>query len=301
MDSFRNKIDNPKYEDADNQITDLSGIRIIAYVEDDLKPICKVIEEAFHIDSDNSLDKSDELGTDRVGYRSIHYIARIKEGRLLLPEYKKFKDLKFEVQVRTILQHAWAEIEHDKNYKFNGVLPPEIKRRFKILAGTLELADREFNQLSNEIDKISKDVTKAEEENKLVTIPLNSTTVKQYLNNKFKALVEEDLLTPALYYDDIILKELKDFDITNLSDLNSLIPEDFEELYRQVYSLHKSSSFIGILRDFMIIKNARKYFKNAWNHSWGVLDTESVQLYDSYKINVHELSEEFLIGIEEDS
>ena len=92
IDSFKNKIGNPKYDDPLNQITDFSGIRIIAYVEDDLTPICDIIKDVFEIDEDNSGDKSEELGTDRVGYKSIHYIAKIKSDRLNLPEYKKFKD-----------------------------------------------------------------------------------------------------------------------------------------------------------------------------------------------------------------
>lgn len=293
LDSFRTKIDSPKYDDAVNQITDLSGIRIIAYVEDDLKPICKVIEAAFHIDSDNSLDKSDELGTDRVGYRSIHYIARIKDDRLILPEYKKFKDLKFEIQVRTILQHAWAEIEHDKNYKFNGVLPPEIRRRFKILAGTLELVDREFNKLSAEIDNISRSVTIAEEEDKLSTIELNSTTLKQFLTNRFKILIDEDLLTPSLYKDDVILKELDDFGIKNLKDLNDIIPADIDDSYRQLPNANENNSFLGLLRDLMILKDAEQYFNKAWNENWSVLDFSAATLYKSHNIDVDDISNRY--------
>ncbi len=62
-------------------------------------------------------------------------VAEIKDDRIILPEYQKFKDKKFEIQIRTILQHAWAEIEHDRDYKFTGELPINIKRRFRILAG----------------------------------------------------------------------------------------------------------------------------------------------------------------------
>jgi ppGpp synthetase/RelA/SpoT-type nucleotidyltranferase len=65
-------------------------------------------------------DKSRNLGTNRIGYRTIHLVVSLSNTRTILPEYSEFDDLKFEIQLRTILEHAWAEIEHDRNYKFKG-------------------------------------------------------------------------------------------------------------------------------------------------------------------------------------
>ena len=90
IESFKTKINNDKYDDPINQITDLAGIRIITYVEDEVKQVCETIESAFDIDKDKSLDKSKELGIDKVGYKSVHYVAKLKEDRLGLPEYKIF-------------------------------------------------------------------------------------------------------------------------------------------------------------------------------------------------------------------
>lgn len=177
IESFAKKIENEKYTDPSKQITDLSAIRIIACVENDLYKISKFIESIFEIDYDNSIDKSKTLGTDKVGYRSIHYVAKLPTTLTRLPEYKKFENLRFEIQIRTLLQHAWAEIEHDRNYKFSGKLPEDLTRRLKVLAGVLELADREFNQIANEVEKyelteISNDI---EEKN---NIHNNSNTYK---------------------------------------------------------------------------------------------------------------------------
>lgn len=130
VDSFAKKAEDERYTAPETQITDLSGGRIIAYVESDLEPIKKIIEENFDIDWPNSLDKSEKLGIDKVGYRSIHYICTLSKERLRLPEYKKFEGKKFEIQIRTLLQHVWAEVEHDRSYKFSGVLPNHLKRRF---------------------------------------------------------------------------------------------------------------------------------------------------------------------------
>jgi putative GTP pyrophosphokinase len=294
VDSFKGKIEKSKYDDPLNQITDFSGIRIIAYVENDIKPICQIIENTFDIDVENSADKSDMLGTDKVGYKSIHYIAKIKSNRLNLPEYKKFKNLKFEIQIRTILQHAWAEIEHDRNYKFNGVLPPEIKRRFGLLAAALESADREFNQLSLEIDKISEDVSIADEKDELNKILLNSTTLKQFLTNRFQTEITNAIVIPDFYTgDDELIDELKIYGIQNLEHLNNIVPKDFAKNIRKIYNKNKATTFFGIVRDFMIINNADKYFGESWRNSWNGLDPESMDLYKLYTIDVDHLMEKY--------
>lgn len=142
--SLTEKIRRKDYKTPEDEISDLAGIRVIAYLETEIISIIETIKDTFEVIDCESLDKSRELGTDRIGYRSFHFVCRLGAERDLLPEYKPYKGLKFEIQVRTVLQHAWAEIEHDRNYKFAGVLPPEIRRRLFLIAGMLELADREF-------------------------------------------------------------------------------------------------------------------------------------------------------------
>lgn len=297
VDSFKTKIDDPKYDDPLKQITDLSGIRIIAYVEDDLIPICKIIEETLDIDQHNSGDKSVELGIDKVGYKSIHYIAKIKIDRLKLPEYKKFKDLKFEIQVRTILQHAWAEIEHDRNYKFNGVLPQEITRRFKILAGTLELIDREFNQLSRDIDKISQSVAIAEKKNELSEISVNTTTLKQFFVSKFKS-IKELINFDFNGYDDDIIEELHNFGIRNLEDLEKIIPKNFAIKIKEIYPKNEGN-MLGLLREIMMIADNKRYFENSWTKSWTGFGKYSAKLLNSYNIDVQSLGKQYDILVQE--
>lgn len=87
---------------------------------------------------------------ERFGYQSIHYLVRVKAERAHLAEYDRFAKTVTEVQVRTILQDAWAEIEHDIQYKSSIAIPLEIRRRFMALAGLLEIADREFQAIQDE-------------------------------------------------------------------------------------------------------------------------------------------------------
>ena len=154
--SFERKARRDKYVDPQNEITDLAGIRIITLFERDVYNISDLIKENFEIDYINSEDKSDLLDADRMGYKSVHYVASLSEKHLKIEKYSIFSGMVFEIQIRSILQHAWAEIEHDRNYKLKGNLPKHLQRRFYSLAGMLEIADREFNSLAEEVEEYKK-------------------------------------------------------------------------------------------------------------------------------------------------
>ncbi|HTA28165.1 MAG TPA: hypothetical protein VK809_10270 [Bacteroidia bacterium] len=297
INSFAKKIEDSKYSDPFKQITDLSGIRIIAYVESDLDIISKLIEKHFVIDKANSVNKNKSLGTDKVGYRSIHYIAKLPDDRLKFPEYKKFENLCFEIQLRTILQHAWAEIEHDKNYKFTGVLPETLKRRFNVLAGVLEMADREFNQIASEIDKRSDSVTADTKQGKL-DISIDSTSIKSFLKIKFDSLIKLGLRPefPNDDYERKILIELSDFGIITLEDLDRIIPDDFNSKILNFQNISKQN-YAGILRDIMMLKDANKYFKRCWKKNWLGADESSVNFIKSYNPAIEEILNEHDVEI----
>lgn len=129
------------------EITDLAGIRVTTYFPKDVDRVARLIEQEFQIDKNNTIDKRIALDPDKFGYQSLHYIAQLKISRSALIEYKSYEGKKFEIQVRSILQHAWAEIEHDLGYKSATGIPKEIRRRFARIAGLLEIADDEFEAL----------------------------------------------------------------------------------------------------------------------------------------------------------
>lgn len=295
--SFSQKIEDPKYDTPQEQIKDLAGIRIIAYVESDLVKINQLIEDAFDIDPLHSLNKADELGIDKVGYKSVHYVATLKRDRLALPEYNKFKGLYFEIQIRTILQHAWAEIEHDKNYKFSGKLDYKIQRRFKILAGLLELADREFDSLAAEIDKIAVHVEEATRTGEL-DIEINSTTLKSYLLTRFDELFKKGLNPnfPTTQSENQILQELTDFGIKTLQDLNQIVPKDYEANRIKV-GIDTRQNLVVITRNIMMINNHKKYFSKCWKKNYPKLSEGTQGLLRLYNISPEEIKKEFGIDL----
>jgi ppGpp synthetase/RelA/SpoT-type nucleotidyltranferase len=157
--SLVKKISGPDTHYSDlRDITDIAGIRITTYFEDDVDRVSQLIEEQFIVDNENSVDKRAILDPDRFGYLSLHHVVSLSAERCRLIEYRRFPDLKAEIQTRSILQHAWAEIEHDLGYKSKQEVPKTIRRRFSRLAGLLELADQEFLSIKIELNSYEREV-----------------------------------------------------------------------------------------------------------------------------------------------
>lgn len=152
--SFAEKIvRKEKYTDPLNQITDLCGIRIITHTHAQSKQICAYIRDNFLIDEKNSIDVSSRLKVAEFGYLSVHYVISLNKEQILgvkIPEI--IRDKKAEIQIRTILQHAWSDICHDRIYKTTINIPGFLKRDSFRLAALLESADMAFGSLTRAID-----------------------------------------------------------------------------------------------------------------------------------------------------
>lgn len=142
-------------------LTDLLGIRIITYFSNEVDLVAGALTPHLVVDEENSVDKRAALEADRFGYMSLHFVAKLSSARTVLVEYRRFSLRRFEIQIRSILQHAWAEIEHDLGYKTGGALPREFRRRFSRLAGLLEVADDEFERLRGDLERHQAGVNEA--------------------------------------------------------------------------------------------------------------------------------------------
>jgi len=178
VDSFREKSSrsSKSYNDPLAEITDLSGHRLILYFADDIDRVVGLIRSEFSVDESNSVDKSTLLAPDQVGYKSVHLIIRLSDERAKLTEYLRWKDRPAEVQIRTVLQHAWAAIEHGMQYKASGDVPSEFRRRLYLAAGSLELVDEHFIRLRKE-----KRMMEAEAADDDKDVPINAVTLRAWL------------------------------------------------------------------------------------------------------------------------
>ncbi len=173
----------PKYPEPLQQVTDLAGVRVITFFPRTVEAIDECINQQFEVvekvDLSASLEKEE-----RLGYQSVHYIVRLMGDRTHLPEYKQFEGLKAEIQVRTVMQHAWAEIEHDIQYKSPDTIPSTIRRRFMSLAGLLEIADREFQAIQDADATLREEARASVEEGSLRKVEITPDALKVYLDKR---------------------------------------------------------------------------------------------------------------------
>lgn len=145
-DSFLDKVQRKGYKNPLEENEDFCGMRVICYFPSDIEKIGEVIQKEFIVHS--SEDKSDKE-IDRFGYRSHHFVVSVKKQWLSVPNFRNLKDVKAEIQVRTILMHAWADIEHKLQYKKKEHIPKNIQRKFYQLSALFEIADEQFEILRN--------------------------------------------------------------------------------------------------------------------------------------------------------
>lgn len=156
--SFAEKIQRKrrKYHDPVNQMTDLCGARVIAHTPHEVWAVCDFIEKNFAVDWENTVDVSQRLKATEFGYRSVHYVVQCKNGvfqnldtEITLPD--EILGLKAEIQVRTILEHAWADFSHRMMYKSPFPIPVQWQREFAGLAAMLERADAAFAAIETQL------------------------------------------------------------------------------------------------------------------------------------------------------
>ena len=142
-------------------ITDIFGMRIITFYTDDVDKVASAVDRLFEVDWENS---------DSFGYLSLHYICKD-------PEFP----FRFEVQMRTILQHAWANMNHDTGYKTGVEVPTEYLRNMNRLAGMLELVDEQFSRIRTEINDYRRQVQSLVASGRLEEVPLDGDSYRSFL------------------------------------------------------------------------------------------------------------------------
>lgn len=134
------------YPDPLTGITDQVGVRVITYVRSDVAAVADLLADEVRVLDDRDMGQ-ETAREGRFGYASRHLL--VEAGPDVDPGRGQLRHWPASVQVRTVLQHAWAEFEHEARYK--GTVPPEhardLDRRFTLAAGLLELADQEFSAI----------------------------------------------------------------------------------------------------------------------------------------------------------
>lgn len=204
-----------------------------------------------------------------------------------MPEFKQYSSIRFEIQIRTILQHAWAEIEHDRNYKYSGTLPTEIQRNLNLLSGTLELVDNEFERISQSIERYSDDVSAQTKKGNL-DIEINTTSLKRYLFDKFEN-IPFIMATFGVGEDNVDgVDEVKSMGINTLQEFENIMPKDFVKTISSLKPIDRIS-FNTIIRMILVIHDFDGYFQKAWKQHFGVTTSTFRTVIEKYGMDLSKL------------
>lgn len=232
-----------KYHSLED-ITDIVGTRVITFYSDEVDKIATLIEKIFDVDWNESVDKRKLLGKDTFGYMSLHYVCRIPKKLYFDEACPKLNEIRFEVQMRTTLQHVWANMNHDTGYKSGVDIPAEYSRSLTRLAGLLELADDEFARIRHEITDYRRRVEALVSNGDFDEVALNGDTFRSYLAmNPFESLNKkiadinqaEIQQVNGMYF----LKPLLKMGMKTLGDVEKLRKEYSEAAYQ--LALHQMS------------------------------------------------------------
>ena len=218
-----------KYKSIDD-ITDLVGLRVITFYTDEVDKVAAIAKRVFDIDWQESVDKRKLHQLDSFGYNSLHYICRLKSG-----------GPRFELQMRTALQHVWSTIEHDTGYKGDVKIPREYLRQFSRLAGMMELIDDEFSRLRIVLTDYRRQTLALVKSGQLDDVPLSRDTFRSYLElhpfdrlNKRIAAVNQAEIWPVSMMS--YLPVLESFGLASLGDVQRFIDENSDDAHQLALS-----------------------------------------------------------------
>lgn len=186
LSSFVEKLSRKHYADPLNDVTDLAGVRIVYLYKSDLSTIEKMIEADF--DVEEKVDKLEEQESDRFGYGALHYLVRL--GRKSAgARYDDLKGLICEMQIRTVLQDAWAILNHHLSYKQESDVPKHLRREISSLSGSLEIADNTFDRIRASRKKYGRTIRKKlTSKSEFLNQELNLDTFMEFLKWRFPDL-----------------------------------------------------------------------------------------------------------------
>ena len=239
------------YPDPWNDIKDIVGARITVLHSTEIPAVQRLLADQFEVL--RSVDKAEETRVaGGFGYGSHHLVVRVEHQSEGLEDYV---GQVFEVQIRTVLQHAWAEFEHDIRYKRAAEkLDPQVDRAFTLAAGLIELADQQFDQIAALADPQEKVNTDVDAEISPETLPGILTVL---LGNQFP-------LSRAGDYR-FCTELLRAHGIERVSEVAELInPADIEALSNSL-SYPFVPGQVRVVDDLLLNRYGTEHIERTWD------------------------------------
>lgn len=282
--SFFEKIKRKNYKNPFQETEDICGVRIVSYYPSDLDKITQIINNEFDIQE--SIDKAELLEPDRFGYRSIHLILTVKKDWLKAPNYRGLSGLKAEVQVRTILMHAWADFEHKLAYKKTEHIPDQFRRKLYRLSAQFEELDEKFDSIRKEREEyleriLSEEVKKSGrfDVNQVMNLDSLQAFLDFYLPDRSRTPLATSTLLDEIMIIGIVFKDL----VEGFEKTKDIVPL----VEKEISTLNHYSGLrwvqVGALRCVLDLTNDR-----YWQIHGQKFDPDYVQIMKKWRAKLSE-------------
>ena len=164
--------------------------------------------------------------------------------------------------MRTILQHAWAEIEHDIQYKALVELPSKVRRDFTLLAGMIEVADQRFQEIVDADRALREEALTRVSDGEYSNVEIRRDTVRAYLTDK---LGPDGADTDISY--DWTVRVLLALGFKDLADVNQCVKNSKADRISRVIDGAQQQDHIGRFESVLLASMGENYILA---HPWAI-------------------------------
>ncbi len=217
LDSFCEKASRKGYKEPLKETSDIAGVRIVFLYLSDRPKFEAIVEHHFQIIE--KVDKVEKDGPERFGYGALHYVVKLGKQNSGA-RYDDLKGLSCEIQVRSILQDAWAVVGHHLSYKQESDVPKTLRRKLSALSGLFETVDDQFDRLRDERASYAEEVKKqiAEKGPEFLKSEINLENLVEFLKWRFP-----DREQPSREQAAGLLSEIAERGYTRLAQVNDAV------------------------------------------------------------------------------
>ncbi|TDP30767.1 ppGpp synthetase/RelA/SpoT-type nucleotidyltransferase [Idiomarina aquatica] len=238
------------YKDPYNDIEDKVGARFVVLVIEDIELICDIIKSSplWTFDACKHFHEDKERSPLLFTYQSVHFVLR-PQKRFTYDEIVIPKDVPCEVQIRTLLQHAHAELTHDAIYKAKTAIEPRVHRTVAKSMALIETTDDFFSEVTQQLNQ--GPIDKLDIISKLDALYYSFTGIKAETQKSILTILDE---FQELVDDELIEK------IEYFVKSNPIVPEIIQSKYTES-AVYKQSTVLFI---YWMLKRKRRTLLNNW-------------------------------------
>ncbi len=215
LNHFLEKIERKGYAEPFKENEDFAGIRVVCRYTPELDQVCAIIKAQFAVVTEE--DVSERLDVNEMGYLGRHYVVRLVDD-WQGPHYDGLSALKCEIQVRTICQDAWAQIDRHLNYASPYSLPQPIKRELYRMAVLLETAQQSFDGIVAKRDEYAREVSADQHPaQEFLSQGIDRETVRAYALWKYPHLPIKDNIL------ELFLRDLDHSKYNSLGEIDQVV------------------------------------------------------------------------------